>query len=160
MGLFKKKPKKQEVCTAVTGKCIAMADVNDPVFSSKALGEGAAIIPSDGTVCAPVDGTLTLVAATGHAFGLTTEAGTEFLVHIGIDTVELNGEGFTVLEQAGTHVKKGQPIVRFDPEFMKKNNKDMTTMVILLNGDTVNLEHVTTEGQVTGGMDTVMVYTN
>lgn len=155
---FLKKNKKQEAAASVSGKCIRLDMVNDPVFSSKAMGDGVAIVPEDGTVCAPCDGKLTLVANTGHAFGLTTDNGTEFLVHIGIDTVELNGEGFEVLAKAGSNVKKGQPIIRFDMDFMKKKNMDMTTMVLLLNSDNYKIDHLETEKRVRCGADPVIVF--
>ena len=84
------------VYSPLNGKVVSLADVPDPVFSGKILGDGVAIIPSDGRICSPVDGTLTTVAETGHAFGFQTEDGIELLVHVGLETVGLKGVPFTI----------------------------------------------------------------
>lgn len=90
----------------VTGKVISLEEVPDPIFSGKMMGDGAAILPADGKIYAPVDGELTTVAATKHAFGFTMENGVQVLVHFGLETVGLNGEGFEVITKQGSKVKK------------------------------------------------------
>ena len=131
-GLFSKP--NEAICAPVDGVCIPMEEVKDEVFSSKMLGDGFAVIPDGTTVCAPIDGELTMLAETCHAFGMRTKSGKELLVHIGLDTVALNGEGFQVLSEQGKKVKAGEPIVKFDQKLMADKNIDTTTMVILTAG--------------------------
>lgn len=91
----------------VAGHVISLDETGDPVFASRALGEGVGIQPADSTVVAPVSGVLQTVAETGHAFGIKTDDGVEVLVHVGIDTVKMNGEGFDVKVKANEHVNAG-----------------------------------------------------
>lgn len=141
-GFFKKK--KQEVITedkalslvsAVAGKTIPLSEVSDPVFAQKMAGDGVAIEPTDNTVVAPADGELTLVFNTKHAFALTLENGIELLVHVGLDTVSLNGEGFEQLAEQGTKVKAGTPILKFDADFIKSKGLPLTTPILITNPD-------------------------
>lgn len=121
--MFKKflKKSKQEVLFAhVTGQVIALEDVPDPVFNQKMMGEGIAIKPETGTIVAPIDGKIIQLAETKHAFGIRTDMGQEILVHIGLETVSLNGEGFNVLVSVGDKVKVGDPIVEADLILLKK----------------------------------------
>ncbi len=157
--LFKKKANNEELAAVADGKCIPMEQVNDPAFSSKALGDGVAIIPEGNVIVAPCDGTLSLVADTKHAFGMTREDGLEIMVHVGIDTVALKGEGFKTFVEAGADVKKGQPIIEFQPEVMKEKDIDMTTMLILLNYQDYNIKAIHHGIQVKKGVDTVVEYT-
>ena len=122
------------VAAPVTGKCIRIEEVPDAVFSQKMMGDGFAVIPSGDTVAAPVSGEIVMVAQTKHAFGMKTKSGIELLVHIGLDTVELNGEGFTVLAKPGSRVKAGEAVIRFDKAFMEGKGLNMTTMVIFTGG--------------------------
>jgi len=159
--LFKKKPGKEsckELAAVADGQCIPMEKVADPAFAGKALGEGVAIIPEDGTIVAPCDGKLSMVAPTLHAFGMECADGLQVMVHIGIDTVELNGEGFQALEQAGVQVKKGQPIIRFDPQVMKEKGIDMTTMLIVLNHQDYEIKALNCDRQMKKGVDTAIEY--
>ena len=128
---FLKRRQLPELAAVISGKCIPLEEVKDEVFASKAMGDGVAIVPESSEVVAPCDGNLRLVANTGHAFGMVSNDGVEILIHIGIDTVKLDGKGFAVLAKQGEEVKKGQPIIRFDPDIMKDNNLDMTTMMIM-----------------------------
>lgn len=95
MNLFKKK-KDEYLYVPVKGQLIKLEDVKDAMFSKKMLGDGFALIPADHVICSPCDGKIVMIAPTYHAFGVTTEKGAEILVHVGLDTVNLNGEGFTV----------------------------------------------------------------
>ncbi len=97
------------------------------------------------------------MANTGHAFGMVSNDGVEILIHIGIDTVKLDGKGFVVLAKQGEEVKKGQPIIKFDPDIMKYNNLDMTTMMILLSKD-VMIETYNTGSKLKKGQDAAIVY--
>lgn len=155
--LFKKKSL-PELCAVVDGLCIPLEQVNDPVFAGKALGEGIAIVPENGEVVAPCDGTLTLLTPTRHAFGMECADGLQLMVHIGIDTVALNGEGFEVMAEQGASVKKGQPIIRFDMEYMKAKNIDTTVMLIMLNHQEYSIKTLNHGCRMKKGADTAIVY--
>ena len=103
----------------VTGKYIPMEEINDEVFSQGILGEGCGIIPSDGKLYAPVDGEISMIADTKHAIGISTNRGTEFMIHVGMDTVEMNGDGFDVKVSNGQKVARGELLLCFDLEKIK-----------------------------------------
>jgi glucose-specific phosphotransferase system IIA component len=106
---------KLEVLSPFTGSVIAIEDVPDPVFAEKMLGDGVAILPTEGTALAPIDGKITVLHSSGHAFAVQAEnSPITVLVHIGLDTVKLKGRGFTLHAKAGDMVKAGQPVVAFD----------------------------------------------
>lgn len=135
-GFLKKKrendPAKKQVVAVTDGRVIPMEEVNDHVFSGKMMGDGVAIIPEGTRVVAPCAGKISMIADTGHAFGMECDNGLELLVHIGIDTVSLGGKGFTVLCEAESHVEAGTPIITFDPAVMKEAGLDMTTPIVIL----------------------------
>ena len=116
-----------------TGQIIPLSEVKDEVFSSGAMGKGVAIEPTDGVLYAPADGEVALVFPTGHAVGLNTTDGAEILMHIGMDTVELEGKGFETLVQKGETVKAGQPLVKFDIEAIKAAGYPVTTPMVVTN---------------------------
>lgn len=125
---------KQEVFVApVAGEVVALEDVDDEVFASGSVGKGVAVKPSEGTVVAPADGEVTMLFKTGHAVGITTASGAELLIHIGIDTVQLNGRGFTPQVKAGDVVKKGQPLVTFDRALLTSEGYDDTVIFVVSN---------------------------
>ena len=117
----------------VAGHVIALDETGDPVFASRALGEGVGIQPADSTVVAPVSGVLQTVAETGHAFGIKTDDGVEVLVHVGIDTVKMNGEGFDVKVKANEHVNAGDNLVVVDFDKVKEAGYSTTTLMTVLN---------------------------
>lgn len=117
------------------GTAILLSQVNDATFASEVLGKGIAVIPSKGEVVAPCDAVVETVFDTKHAVGLSTESGMELLIHIGINTVELNGKYFTSHVKNGDHVKKGQLLVSFDMEKVKAAGYDVTTPLIVTNSD-------------------------
>lgn len=124
-----------EVGSPVNGKVIPLEEVSDPTFSQKLLGDGFAVIPSDGTIKSPADASVGVAYETGHAVGLVTEDGKEILIHIGIDTVDMKGAGFRMLVKEGQTVKKGDVLVEADLEEIKKAGKDTTVMVIFTSGE-------------------------
>ncbi|EIS9943188.1 PTS glucose transporter subunit IIA [Listeria innocua] len=130
---FLKKSKNETVFAHVTGQLIALEDVPDPVFNQKMMGEGIAIKPESGTIVAPVDGKIIQLAETKHAFGIRTDMGQEILVHIGLETVSLNGEGFNVLVNVGDKLKVGDPIVEADFDFIKKNAASTVVPMVVTN---------------------------
>ncbi|MGW8383041.1 sucrose-specific PTS transporter subunit IIBC [Streptococcus parasuis] len=117
----------------LSGNVVTLENVNDPVFSSGAMGKGLAIKPSEGVVYAPADAEVTIAFETGHAYGLKTASGAEILIHIGIDTVSMNGNGFEKLVAAGDKVKAGTPIAKFDAAKIAEAGLDDTTMIIVTN---------------------------
>ncbi|MGV8907951.1 MAG: glucose PTS transporter subunit IIA [Propionicimonas sp.] len=121
------------VLAPVAGTVVALADVADKVFASKALGEGIGIVPSDGRIVAPVAGVLVTVADTGHAFGIKTDDGVEVLVHVGIDTVRLEGKGFDVDVHKDQRVEAGDLMARVDLAGVKAAGYDTTTVVTVIN---------------------------
>ena len=135
----------ETILAPVAGEVVALADVNDPVFSSGATGQGLAIKPSEGVVYAPADAEVTIAFATGHAFGLKTSNGAEILIHVGIDTVSMNGEGFNHTVAQGDKVKAGDVLGTFDSAKIAAAGLEDTTMVIVTN--TADYASVTPVGQ-------------
>lgn len=123
----------ETVVSPLAGQVVALEDVNDPVFSSGAMGKGLAVKPSEGVVYAPADAEVTIAFETGHAYGLKTTDGAEILIHIGIDTVSLEGKGFDQKVAQGARVKAGDVLGHFDASVIEEAGLDTTTMVIVTN---------------------------
>ena len=123
----------ETIAAPVTGQTVALSTVNDPVFSSEMMGKGLGILPQSNEVYAPADGTLTVVYETKHAYGITTKQGTEILIHIGIDTVNLAGQYFATNKKSGEQVKKGDLLGTFDREAIQAAGYDTTVLVIVTN---------------------------
>ena len=141
----------ETILSPIVGSIVDLKDVNDPVFSSGAMGQGIAVKPSEGVVYAPADAEVTIAFATGHAYGLKTENGAEILIHVGIDTVSMNGEGFNQQVAQGDKVKAGDVLGTFDATKIAAAGLDDTTMVIVTNtADYVSVTPVA-EGAVTKG---------
>ena len=126
-----------ELLAPVSGKVVALDDVPDKVFASRALGEGVGIQTTEGTIVAPVSGELVTVAKTGHAFGIRTADGVEVLVHVGIDTVQMKGEGFDVAVAKRDHVKAGDVLATVDLAAIEKAGHDTTTVMTVTNSATL-----------------------
>ena len=126
-------PSEGVIQTPIVGDVVALSDVNDPVFSSGAMGQGIAVKPSEDVVYAPADAEVTIVFPTGHAYGLRTANGAEILIHVGIDTVSMNGEGFNHKVAQGDKVKAGDVLGTFDSAKIAAAGLDNTTMVIVTN---------------------------
>ncbi|NCB28973.1 MAG: PTS beta-glucoside transporter subunit IIBCA [Clostridia bacterium] len=122
------------IASPLSGEVIPMNEVPDDTFASGVLGGGVAILPSEGKIVAPADATVSMLPASRHAIGLTLDDGTELLIHIGINTVELNGEGFTALVREGDKVNKGQTILTFDPAYLTAHGYSIITPVIVTDG--------------------------
>ncbi len=123
----------EKLRSPIVGEVVALSEVNDPVFSSGVMGKGIAVKPSKGVVYAPADAEIAIAFPTGHAYGLKTDNGAEILIHVGIDTVSMNGEGFEAKVSQGDRVKAGDIIGTFDSEVIAANGLDDTTMVIITN---------------------------
>ena len=135
----------------MTGTVVKLADVSDEAFASGAMGDGTAIEPSEGKLYAPADGTIETVFATKHAVGMTTDDGAELLMHIGIDTVKLGGKYFEAHVEPEQKVKKGDLLVSFDLEAIKKEGYPLTTPLIVCNSDDYTSVQAVSEGTVKPG---------
>lgn len=124
---------KNEIKSPLIGDVVDIKSVNDPTFANEIVGKGAAVLPYVGTVFAPFDGEVQMAFTTGHAVGIVSPEGVEVLVHIGIDTVKLEGKGFMVHVAPGDVVKQGQELVTFDIEYIKSQGYDVVTPVIITN---------------------------
>lgn len=138
----KKEDIKRELKAYVTGEVITIEEVGDGVFSEKILGEGMAIWPQDGRLYAPADAkVVTVMDDSKHACGLELEGGIQILLHIGLDTVELNGEGFKLHVNEGQNVKSGELLIEFDRDVIKaKGYKDVVILAVVENNDGCTLE--------------------
>lgn len=133
--LFQKKVKAQieEIYSPLAGEIISLAEVPDPVFSQKMMGDGIAIIPREGKLVSPVEGEIIQVFPTKHAIGIKSVKGLEILIHVGLETVELKGEGFEVFVKEGQSVKAGDVLSSFDIPFLESKNKEIVTPIIITN---------------------------
>lgn len=145
----------EDIVAPVDGECISLSEVKDEVFSSGIMGQGVAFKFEGDTVYAPCSGEVAMVAATKHAIGFKSETGAEILVHVGMDTVKLNGEGFTVLKQTGDKVEKGEPVMKVDRALMAEKNIDMTTPMIITNAQNLQIE-TADQGKVQAGNNVVL----
>ncbi|HFI0715644.1 TPA: sucrose-specific PTS transporter subunit IIBC [Streptococcus suis] len=147
----------ETLVSPLSGDVVALENVNDPVFSSGAMGKGLAVKPTEGVVYAPADAEVTIAFETGHAYGLKTASGAEILIHIGIDTVSMNGNGFEKLVAAGDKVKAGTPLAKFDAAKIAEAGLDDTTMIIVTNTADFTEVSPLAEGTIAHGVDFLKV---
>lgn len=133
--IFKKKEEKKDLVlvSPVNGELLDISNVPDEVFAQKMMGDGFAIKSNDGLVVSPVDAEVQLVFETKHAIGLKTESGLEMLIHFGVDTVKLKGEGFEVFVEAGDKVKAGDKLMQVNLDYIKENAKSDISPIIFTN---------------------------
>ena len=141
----------REIKSPLAGKVIELAKVNDPVFSSGAMGKGIAIEPNDNKVYAPFNGTVEFVAETKHAIGLKSEDGVEVLIHVGMDTVKMNGRGFDVKIAANSKVKAGDLLLEFDRSAIEKEGYSLITPVVITNSDSYDHNTLCVDQEVKNG---------
>lgn len=161
---FFKKAKKQEnnslkLVAPISGNVIPVDQIPDPVFAQKMAGDGVGIDATGDVVVAPADGEITLIFKTKHAFAMTLSNGIELLIHVGIETVSLDGEGFEQLVEQGTTVKAGTPILKIDREFIKSKNLSLVTPVLITNVDMTKSLTPSTSINAIAGETTVIEYT-
>jgi len=125
------------ILSPLNGKIIPLKEVPDPTFAQELMGKGIAIDPSDGVLVSPIDGTITLLFQTRHAIGIKTDSGVELLIHIGIDTVKMNGEGFKSFINQGQRVTAGQKLIEFDLNLVKEKSPSAVTMILVTNVDDI-----------------------
>ncbi len=123
------------IVAPINGETKPLKEIADAAFSSEAMGKGIAIVPKEGKVYAPADGTVTAFFATGHAVGITTDNGAEVIIHVGMDTVNLNGKGFTPKVKQGDKVKRGDLLLEFDMDLIKEAGYSMETPIVITNSD-------------------------
>lgn len=145
------------VCAPVAGRVVPMSEVPDPVFSSEALGPGCGIWPEGETVYAPVTGTVSVTM--GHAMGIVSDDGVELIVHVGLDTVDMNGRGFTAYVEKGSHVEAGQPILGFSrKEIADAGHKDVVVLAVTNGASFSSVDMVPSAGSnVTAGAQALKV---
>ena len=148
MGLFNKK-KTTELFNPVRGNVVPLSSVHDEVFASEAMGTGFGVFPSSGEIYSPTKATVTAIFPTKHAISLVTKNGMEILIHIGIDTVELNGEGFDILVQTDDKVDKDTLLAKVNIDYLEKQHKKTDVMVIFTNlkDKKLNLDLVENQAQ-------------
>ena len=128
-----------KIYSPLSGKTIQLEDVEDEAFSSGVLGKGVAILPEEGVLYAPVDGTISAFFPTGHAIGISTDNGAELLIHVGMDTVQLNGKGFRPFAAEGDKVKKGQKLLEFDCKLIKEAGYSLVTPILITNAEDMGM---------------------
>ena len=146
------------VTAPFSGKLVPLSEVPDETFASGVLGEGIAIEPSDGLFCSPVDGTVETIAETKHAIGFAADNGLEILVHVGLETVSLNGEGFEILVKEGDRVKTGQPVAKADLALIRERGLKTITSIVLTGGAD-DMELHCADGLATAGKTPVLTLT-
>lgn len=151
--------KQKKICAVADGEAIAIDKVPDEVFASRMLGDGFAVEPERGEIVSPVDGEITGITETKHAYTITSNDGLEILVHIGIDTVALGGSGFEPLVREGSRVKAGDPVARVDLSFVKDSGYQTVIPVVVTNADEIGIRDLSfIFGNVKGGKSTVALY--
>ncbi len=152
-----KKKKEMKVVSPSDGVAVELSKVPDEAFSEKMLGDGHAVAPTKGDIYSPVTGTITDITDTKHAFCITTDDGAEVLLHIGINTVNLKGEGFSVFVKEGEKVTQGERIAEVDLDLLKKHELCIETPVLICNQDKFSICD-TASGDIKGGKDTLFTY--
>ena len=136
--MFFKKEKKEIIYSPCDGEIIPLSDVPDQVFADKILGDGAAVIPESGTIVSPVDGKIAQTFDSHHAYAITSNEGLDILIHIGLNTVELKGDGFKSYVKDGDIIKKGDKIADVDLEYIADRGYNLHTPIIITNQNVIN----------------------
>lgn len=147
----KEKDGKIALASPLKGKVLKLSEVKDEAFASGVLGQGAAVEPEEGVLYAPADGTVSALFPTGHAIGLTTQTGLELLMHVGMDTVQLEGKGFKAFVETGETVKQGQKLLEFDRKLISEAGYSLVTPVLVTNSDDFEQVEITGDEKVKAG---------
>ncbi|UCZ55276.1 PTS glucose transporter subunit IIA [Bacillus shivajii] len=150
---------KDVLASPLTGSVVPLSEVPDPTFAEKMMGDGIAVKPTNGTVVAPVHAEVVQLFPTKHAVGLKTVNGVEILIHIGIETVNMQGEGFKAFVEQGDKVAKGDKLIEFDMSLVEEKAESTITPVIITNGDAVESVEKEEGTDATAGETTVMTVT-
>lgn len=161
MGLFFKKKESIDanvIYAPISGKIKPITSLKDKTFAEKVMGDGVAIVPTEGKVFSPVDGVINAVLDTHHAYGITSDAGYELLIHVGQDTVNLKGQHFTCKVNDGDKIKKGQLLGTFDPKAIADKGYSLDTPVILIAGGDYSIkEFIKQDGEIVAGEPLIRV---
>lgn len=141
----------ESVTSPLTGQVVPLSSIKDEAFATGAMGQGIAVEPSEGKIFAPVDGIVTAAVRTGHAYGILSNFGAEMLIHVGMDTVKLKGQHFTMHVQEGDRVQKGQLMVEFDMEAIRAAGYSLTTPIVVINSDQYKEVKITDSTQIVAG---------
>ena len=155
--MFEKNAKTISLKAVEDGRTIPMDEVNDQTFAQELLGPGIAIVPSNGTVVSPIDGTIATVMDTKHAVCIQGEDGLELIVHAGLDTVELNGKYYQTYKEIGDQVKAGDVLLEFDLEEITKAGYDVTTPIVITNLGDYKITKCLTGQQVKAGEEVIQL---
>ena len=145
--MFFKKKTEIEVKSSFTGKVVSLENVSDPMFSEKILGDGIAIQPQNGILYAPISGEVTMIVDTKHAIGFNTQNTITVLMHIGIDTVELEGKGFNLDIKQGDKVFAGQEIGKIDLDYIKSEKKEVVTPILIADSPQYKINYQKQDGE-------------
>lgn len=149
---------KRELKAPISGRIIDLTLVEDECFSKKMMGDGIAIEPTSDMIVAPADGKVTAITPTLHAVGLTLDDGLEVLIHVGIDTVKLKGEGFTLLVKENQEVKKGTPLISFNRSFIESKGMSIVTPIVIPNSSMFKKLSFISEGDAIVNETTIITY--
>lgn len=147
--------KKIEIKAPITGKYVAIENIPDPVFAQKMMGEGFGIEPTEGIVVAPIDGEIVNVFPTKHAIGIKANNGLEVLIHVGLETVAMNGEGFDTKVNTGDKVKVGDTLLEFDIPTIQDKAASIISPVIITNSDIISSQTTINQDNLVRGETTV-----
>ena len=145
----------ETILAPMTGTAVAITEVPDPIFIEKILGDGVAIVPTEGKVVSPVDGTVSKVAETGHIYAVTSDNGVEVVIHVGLETVALNGKCFQIHVKEGDKVKAGDLLADADLEFIKETGRNSITPIVI-GSSLEGKDLVCEEGEVQAGKTVIM----
>jgi PTS system beta-glucosides-specific IIC component len=157
MKLFQNKPKEKVIFSPLNGQVIPLSNVKDPVFADGILGKGAAIVPSEGRLVSPVNGTILNVFPTLHAVGIQSDDGLEILIHLGFDTVELEGRYFKSNISEGDKVSVGDLLIEFQIEEIKNAGYDITTPIVVTNSDQYETMEAIPEQNIKAGEKLIII---
>ncbi len=163
MGLFDKLFKSNSnitLASPIKGQSLPLSKVSDPTFGEEILGKGVAIQPEGNKIVSPCDGVVDLMFDTGHAVNLKSSDGVEILIHVGLDTVALKGEGFKTFKKTDEPVKKGDLLIEFDKDFLLKKGYDIIVPMIICNTDEYKLVKALTDKSVEAGDDVLVITKN
>ncbi len=153
------KEKGENIISALSGNVISLDEVSSPIFAGKVVGDGIAIVPYDGMVVSPITGVISFVGVQKHSYGITSFDGIEVLIHLGIGTVALNGEGFTPFVEKGDKVNAGDPICNVDWNIVKDHNLDITSPIVITSQSVEMIKRLTIyQGLATAGKTACMHY--
>lgn len=148
---FKKKNDGISIASPVKGTVVPLSEVPDPTFAQGILGQGVAVLPSEGRITAPADGKIDVMFDTGHAVSMTTADGVEVLIHVGVDTVKLAGAHYKACCKAGDKVSTGDTLIEFDPAAIRDAGYDIVTPVIICNTDSYSAIETVASGAIAAG---------